>query len=44
MRKAGSRGADADLELEGATGAVTGANQAGHHYTGVDLARDADAL
>ncbi|MCE9579944.1 MAG: proline--tRNA ligase [Deltaproteobacteria bacterium] len=31
----------ADLELEGATGAVTGANRAGHHNTGVDLARDA---
>jgi prolyl-tRNA synthetase len=31
----------ADRELEGATGAVTGANEADAHYTGVDLARDA---
>jgi prolyl-tRNA synthetase len=31
----------ADLDLEGATGAVVGANEADHHLTGVDLARDA---
>ncbi len=31
----------ADQELRGATGAVTGANEADVHYTGVDLARDA---
>ncbi|MBT8492569.1 MAG: proline--tRNA ligase [Deltaproteobacteria bacterium] len=31
----------ADLELEGATGAIAGANDAGHHYKNVDLARDA---
>jgi len=32
----------ADHELRGATGAVTGANEADTHYTGVDLARDAN--
>ena len=31
----------ADWELEGATGAVTGAGEDGAHYKGVDLARDA---
>jgi prolyl-tRNA synthetase len=31
----------ADWELEGATGAVAGATEYGHHYRGVDLARDA---
>jgi prolyl-tRNA synthetase len=31
----------ADLELRGATGAVCGANDEGHHYKGVDLERDA---
>lgn len=31
----------ADHELRGATGAVTGANEADAHYTGVDLERDA---
>jgi prolyl-tRNA synthetase len=31
----------ADLELEGATGAVCGANEVDKHYKGVDLARDA---
>jgi prolyl-tRNA synthetase len=31
----------ADAELEGATGAVTGANEADAHLRGVDLARDA---
>tara|TARA_R110002096_G_scaffold44526_11_gene120344 strand:- start:4566 stop:6290 length:1725 start_codon:yes stop_codon:yes gene_type:complete len=30
----------ADLELEGATGAVAGAGEEGMHYTGLDLARD----
>jgi prolyl-tRNA synthetase len=30
----------ADAELEGASGLATGANEAGHHHTGVDLARD----
>lgn len=30
----------ADLELRGATGAVTGANQPDAHHTGVDLERD----
>jgi prolyl-tRNA synthetase len=30
----------ADAELEGASGAVTGANEADAHYRGVDLARD----
>ncbi len=32
----------ADVELEGATGAVAGANEADAHYKGVDLARDAE--
>lgn len=32
----------ADLELKGATGAITGANEADKHHTGVDLARDAN--
>ena len=32
----------ADLELKGATGGVVGANEADMHYTGVDLARDAN--
>ncbi len=31
----------ADAELEGATGAVAGANEADAHYTGVSLGRDA---
>jgi prolyl-tRNA synthetase len=31
----------ADLELQGATGAITGANEKDMHYVGVDLARDA---
>jgi prolyl-tRNA synthetase len=31
----------ADIELEGASGAVVGANQVDAHLTGVDLARDA---
>ncbi len=30
----------ADLELEGATGAIAGAGEEGVHYTGLDLARD----
>ena len=33
-------GVYADIELEGATGAVCGGNQADSHFTGVDLLRD----
>ncbi|GAB4540632.1 MAG: proline--tRNA ligase [Haliangiales bacterium] len=32
----------ADIELEGATGAVCGANQPDMHYVGVDMARDVE--